>query len=88
MWLRDGELVPVNNVVLRELVSKYVFVKSLVVHNGKYEVACVPVTLDDQMIRAILTGHDPHPRTGGDIKGGPLAGRLPKVSAASIGLAA
>jgi hypothetical protein len=50
MWLRDGKLIGVNRDVLPELVSKYVFTKSVVAHGGKFEVVYVPVVLDERLI--------------------------------------
>jgi hypothetical protein len=88
LWITDGELVGVFGAVLGELASKYVFTNNPVVRDGKYGVVRAPVALTEQMARAILTGIDANTRTGGELKGGSLAARLPKVSAASIGLAA
>ena len=62
--------------------------RRLLIRDGRPEAVFAPVALDERMVRTILTGNDPHPRTGGDLKGGSLASRLPKVSAASLGLAA
>jgi hypothetical protein len=86
VWIFEGRMLRVNDVVLRDLVPLYVFTKTPVVRGGKLEVVYVPVEIDDRVIRTILTGRDRHPRSGGEIKD--LASRLPKVSAASIGMAA
>jgi hypothetical protein len=88
VWVRDGEFVQVNGLVLRELAGKFVVTKSLVMRDGRPEVEFVPVVLDERMVRAILLGNDPNPRTGGELRGGSFVCRLPKVSAAAIGLAA
>ena len=61
---------------------------TVVEYNGRFEVVYAPVLIDEPMLRAVITGHDAHPRTGGDIKGGRLDARLPKVSASALGLAA
>jgi hypothetical protein len=53
-----------------------------------WEVEYLPVVLDERRVRAILLGNDPNPRNGDGLRGGSLASRLPKVSAAAIGLAA
>jgi hypothetical protein len=87
-WVRDGEFVQISGQVLRELASKYVVTRNLVMRDGRPEVEFVPVVLDERMVRTILLGIDANPRTGGELRGGSFVSRLPKVSAAAIGLAA
>jgi hypothetical protein len=78
-WVRDGVLVGVNRDVLPDLVAKYVFTKTLVMRGSKPEVTRVPVMVDEQQVRAILTGTDSTTRGGGTVAGGSLASRLPRA---------
>jgi hypothetical protein len=76
--LNDGVLVPVVDTNLSEMLNKHLATKRLVMNgNSKWTVTYVPVTIDQRMIRILLTGTDP--RTREKIKGGGLADRVPKV---------
>jgi hypothetical protein len=69
-WVRGGELVGVSGPVLRELVSKYLVTRRPVnrgtAEQQSWDVEYLPVALDERMVRAILLGNDPHPRTVGN----------------------
>jgi hypothetical protein len=74
---------------LPKLVSEYVFTKSLAITPaGKYEVIYTPVSVDERLLRIIISGEDYHRRSGAKLAGGALEARLPKVASDSIRLAA
>jgi hypothetical protein len=71
-------LVPVAGKVLSEILSRHVAVKHLIVNGDrKWTVTYTPATIDQRTVSMLLTGKDP--RSGEEIKGGPLAGRVPKA---------
>jgi hypothetical protein len=76
--LDGGVLVPVTGKILLEILNKHVAVKHLAVNGDrKYTVTYTPATIDQRTVSMLLTGKDP--RSGEEIKGGPLANGVPKA---------
>ena len=75
--LDAGTFVSVGGKVLLEIIRKHIAIKRLVNRDGRWEVEFAPVTIDERLLRIILTGKDM--RTGDELKGGPLASRVPKA---------
>jgi hypothetical protein len=87
--LLSGALISLNRDELPKLVSEYIFTKSLAITaDGRYEAVFCPVSVDERLLRIILTGTDFHRRADTKLSGGDLAARLPRVASDSIGLAA